>query len=262
MLDEARKRQRRLIAWFDTPLGRSLQAIEANGLREILPTLYGTTAMQLGTFGQHDLMDSCVAPCRVTLDLLATSNGTLVRGEPEALPIESRSVDVAVLPHTLDFCDDPHQVLREVNRVLAPEGHAVILGFNPLSLWGLRRLFTLDRRAPWFARFLPLYRVKDWFALLEFEFAQGKMLYYRPPVQHEGIRDRLRFLDPAGDRWWPLMAAVYMVVAKKRVVGVTPMPLTWKDKEVASVAGAAAPARFGAIRRTRPNHLRVVARRG
>ena len=264
MLDETRKRQRRLVSWFDTPLGRSLQAVEANSLRHVLPPLYGTTAIQLGKLGQHDLMDSCVAPCRITLDLLTTSNGALVRGEPEALPFDTRSVDVAVLPHTLDFCDDPHQVLREVNRVLAPEGHVVILGFNPFSMWGLRRLFTLDRRAPWFGRFLPLSRIKDWFALLEFEFVQGKMLYYRPPVQRDGIRDRLGFLDPAGDRWWPLTAAVYLVIAKRRVAGVTPLPLKWKDKKAINTAAAAAPARYSAVRRQRmrANHLRIVTRRG
>jgi len=264
MLDESHKRQRRLVAWFDTALGRSLQAIEANALRHVLPPLYGTTAIQLGKIGQHDLMDACVAPSRITLDLLAASNGLVVRGEPEDLPFDGRSVDVAVLPHTLDFCSDPHQVLREVNRVLTPEGHAVIFGFNPFSLWGLRRLFTRDRRAPWCARFLSLSRVKDWFALLDFEFTQGKMLYYRPPIQHDGFRDRLRFLEPAGDRWWPLTAAVYLVVAKKRVIGVTPLPLKWKDKAAVNATGAVAPARYSAIRRKRlrASHLRVVVRRG
>jgi len=35
-----------------------------------------------------------------------------------------------------------------------------------------------------------------------------------------------------GDRWWPLMAAVYVVVAKKRVAGVTPLPLKWKKRRL------------------------------
>ncbi len=121
-------------------------------------------------------------------------------------------------------------VLREVHRVLTPEGHIVILGFNPLSLWGLWRLAARRRGIPWCGQFISLLRLKDWLALLDFELTHGSMLYYRPPLQHEGLRDRLYFLEKIGDRWWPLAAAVYLLVAKKRVLGVTPLVPAWRDK--------------------------------
>jgi SAM-dependent methyltransferase len=152
-----------------------------------------------------------------------------------------------ILPHTLDFCDDPHQVLREVSRVLRPEGHVVILGFNPMSMWGFRRLVARrPRPAPWCGKFFRLARIKDWLALLDFETTHGMMLYYRPPLRNEGFMHRLHFLDKMGDRWWPMMAGVYLVVAKKRVVGVTPLPLSWKTNR-AVAAGAAQPAARGMI---------------
>src|SRR4030066_244876 len=149
----------------------------------------------------------------------------------------------AVLPPPLDFCDDPHQVLREVSRVLRPEGHVVILGFNPMSMWGFRRLVARRARAaPWCGKFFRLARIKDWLALLDFETTHGTMLYYRPPLRNEGFMQRLHFLDKMGDRWWPMMAGVYLVVAKKRVVGVTPLPLSWKTKRtVATGAGQPPP---------------------
>ncbi len=239
-----------LRAWFDSPLGRSLQAVEAYNLRAVLPTLYGTVAVQLGSIGKLDLMDACTAPARIVLDVLSNAprNGQVkqttdvglvgaapswVLGTPDALPFDTRSVDVALLPHTLDFSPEPHQVLREVNRCLGPEGHVVILGFNLMSLWGVRRLLTSQPRPmPWRGNFLSLGRIKDWLALLDFEFTHGSMLYYRPPLQRESIMERLYFLDQAGDRWWPLMAAVYLVVAKKRVMGVTPLPVAWKTKRM------------------------------
>lgn len=228
-----------LCRWFDSPLGCSLQAVEANHLRGVLANLYGTVAVQLGRIGRLDLMDACVAPTRIMLDLVAEPRNVLVRGFPELLPFDTKSVDVALLPHTLDFCADPHQVLREVNRILSPEGHVVILGFNPASLWGLRRLFThKPRRAPWCGHFFRLTRVKDWLSLLEFELTHGSMLYYRPPLARESMMERLHFMDKTGDRWWPLVAAVYLVVAKKRVPGVTPLPLKWKTE--AAVGHAAA----------------------
>ena len=233
--------------WFDSPLGQSLQALEAHSLRGVLPNLYGTVAAQLGCIGALDLMDACIAPTRILLDGPAEHGGCVVHGQPEALPFDAKSVDVLLLPHTLDFCVDPHQVLREANRVLRPEGHVVILGFNPVSLWGFRRLFARRPRiAPWSGKFFRLARVKDWLDLLEFETTHGMMLYYRPPLRNEGVMHRLHFLDKMGDRWWPMMAAVYLIVAKKRVLGVTPLPLAWKTKRIAG-RGAVEPAARGMV---------------
>lgn len=224
--------RRRLCAWFDTPLGRSLQATEAHQLRAVWPQLYGTVAVQLGHIGRHDLLEGVIAPTRILLDVPDShdfNNVAPVYGVADALPFETRSVDLVLLPHTLEFSPDPHQVLREVQRVLAPEGHVVILGFNPFSCWGLRRLFLHKQgRAPWCGRFLPLARVKDWLALLEFEPTQGKMLYYRPPFASDRLRERLFFLEKAGDRWWPMAGGVYLLVAKKRVPGMTALRPVWK----------------------------------
>jgi len=131
--------------------------------------------------------------------------------------------------------------------VLRPEGHVVILGFNPMSLWGFRRLTARRPRvAPWCGKFFRLSRIKDWLALLDFETTHGTMLYYRPPLRNEGFMHRLHFLDKMGDRWWPMMAGVYLVVAKKRVVCVTPLPLSWKTKRVVGRA-ATQPAARGMI---------------
>lgn len=245
--DSCSRQRRQLRQWFDSPLGRSLQAQEAQHLRAALPNLYGTVAAQLGQIGKLDLMDACIAPTRILLDDHGGSDGCRVRSIPEELPLDTKSADVMLLPHTLDFCADPHQVLREVSRVLRPEGHVVILGFNPVSLWGFRRLTARrPRAAPWSGKFFRLSRIKDWLALLDFETTHGTMLYYRPPLRNEGLMHRLHFLDKMGDRWWPMMAGVYLVVAKKRVVGVTPLPVTWKTKRAVGRA-ATQPAARGMI---------------
>lgn len=228
--------------WFDQPLGRTLQAVEASHLRLVLPSLYGTVALQLGRIGKLDLMDACVAPTRIVLDTVPGESGCRVAGEADALPFDQKSLDVVILPHTLDFARDPHQVLREVHRVLRPEGHVILTGFNPFSLWGLWRLAgRRSKRPPWCANFFALSRIKDWLALLEFEPTQGRMLYYRPPLQNENLMDRLHFLDKVGDRWWPLAAAVYLMVAKKRVFGMTPLRPVW-EKNKAKGRTAATPA--------------------
>jgi SAM-dependent methyltransferase len=245
-----------VLAWFDSPLGRSLQAVEAHRLRTALPGLYGCNALQLGRIGKMDLLDASVAPTRIIVDaagfrpgapssasrhaeqMLTGSRTSIVCAEPDALPLDGCSIDLALLPHTLDFAADPHPILREVSRVLRPEGHVVILGFNPMSLWGLRRLLApRSAGVPWCAHFFRLARVKDWLALLDFEFMYGSMLYYRPPMKRENSMDRFYFMEKAGDRWWPMMAAVYLIIAKKRVFGMTPLPVSWKVTKTPRLIG-------------------------
>ena len=49
----------------------------------------------------------------------SSANETVIVAEPRQLPIVSDAIDAVILPHTLDFSPDPHQVLREVERELA-----------------------------------------------------------------------------------------------------------------------------------------------
>ena len=238
--------RRAVRAWFDGPLGRSVLTIEAQGLRAILPSLYAATALQLGNIGEVDLLAGSNAPTRIVFDVCGAAGGAGVRGVPEALPFASKSANLILLPHTLDFAADPHQVLREVDRVLMPEGHIIIVGFNPLSLWGLWRLFLFrDDAVPWCAHFLRLMRVKDWLALLDLEPVFGTMLYYRPPIERARMRERLAFMERAGDRWWPLSAGVYLLVARKRELTLTPVRPRWTRRRALSGRMSQPAARVG-----------------
>jgi SAM-dependent methyltransferase len=145
------------------------------------------------------------------------------------LPFESQSLDLLLLPHVLEFSANPHQVLREAERVLRPEGRLVLAGFNPRSLWGLaHRLQGGERGYPWNGSFLNISRVKDWMVLLGLEVAAGSMCCYRPPINRENWLRRLRFMEPAGDRWWAMGGGVYFLQAVKRVQGMHIILPQWK----------------------------------
>ncbi len=236
----------RLAEWLGGPLGESLQALEAHRLREVLPALPGTFAVQLGWFGRRDLLESSPTAVHVLIDPQGVSSGgQCLQAMPEALPLDGKSVQVVLLPHTLDMSRDPHQLLREAHRVLVPEGYVVVVGFNPFSLWGLRRLIPGARaRLPWCAGWIGVRRLKDWLSLLDFELTHGSMLYYRPPLTRQRLMDRLFFLERIGDRWWPLAAAVYVVVAKKRTPGLTPITPALRRSRVRAVSQTAG-ARYG-----------------
>jgi SAM-dependent methyltransferase len=154
-----------------------------------------------------------------------------------------------VLPHTLEIARDPHLALREVDRVLMPEGRVVVVGFNPMSLWGLRQKLGRARRRvlrggtrelylPAAGEFIGFRRLRDWLRLLSFEVEAGRFGCYLPPVESETWMRRFGWMDGAGERWWPPFGAVYFVVAVKRVHGMRLVGLLRDQRPAVSRAPA------------------------
>ena len=139
------------------------------------------------------------------------------------MPFASQSLDLVVLPHVLEFSGSPHQVLREVERVLIPEGRLIICGFNPASLWGVRQMtgrWTGATYLPREGEFISVPRLKDWLKLMNMEVNTGHFGCYAPPCRSDKWLQRFSFLEKAGGRWWPFLGAVYIIEAVKRVKGV------------------------------------------
>jgi SAM-dependent methyltransferase len=172
-------------------------------------------------------------PCRLRCDDNHTGKGVVtLQANPHALPFASASMDLVILPHLLEFHDSPHQILREVERVLVPEGSVIVTGFNPFSFWGVRRRFTrtADAAAPWRGQYLSVHRLKDWFALLGLEPHRGSFGCYAPPFSLENRLQRWRFIELAGNRWWPYGGATYIIQAVKRVHGMRLIMPTWRER--------------------------------
>lgn len=215
-------------AWLETPQGRYVQEWEQRKFDLLVADIFGFNALQLG-FTQLDYLRANRMPFRFRC--CGTGAGVEVRSDAHHLPFATNSIDLVVLPHILEFDPHPHQILREVERVLVPEGNVVVAGFNPYSLWGLRRL--LAGRAgepPWQGHYLSVPRLRDWFALLGFETRGGAFGCYAPPVQQEKWLQRWHFMEPAGDRWWPVMGGVYVVQAIKRQHGMRLIMPKWRDR--------------------------------
>jgi SAM-dependent methyltransferase len=157
--------------------------------------------------------------------------------DARALPFFEESLDLVVLPHTLEFSPDPHACLREVARVLVNEGRVVISGINPLSLWGARqwrghlwrRLGGGDLYLPEQGEFISPWRVADWLRLLGF--AVGPVHYgcWRATARTQRGMARLAWMDDWGERLWPVLGAAYCVTAVKRTASVTLMGKPWRE---------------------------------
>lgn len=231
---------RELNEWTGTTLGQALIRQEREQLDSMLTKLYGPIAIQYGAPNFSQFLQSSNAIRRIhslsgRMSQEPTLSGALLYSLPSAMPLSAKSVNLLILPHVLEFSTDPHQILREAERVLVPEGHLVLICFNPNSLWGIRRsiggIVKKESPAPWNGRFFGLSRVKDWLSVLGFEVVSGSSVCFVPPAKSSNVRARLRFLDKAGARWWPMWAAVFILVVRKREIGLTPLVVGWTRRK-------------------------------
>ena len=269
-----------LTEWLQTPAGRYVLDWEQQHLDAAVADLFGYHALQLGlpellalrgnrmphrwlATDSVQVADAALARKPVAVDPFAdTDPAPLVMAEValhcdfDALPFDSQSLDLVVLPHALELARDPHLALREVERVLVPEGRVVIVGFNPASLWGLRQRLGRLRRVPSgmprrsflpdAGEFIGYRRLRDWLRLLSFEVEAGRFGCYRPPVASKRWLERFDWTESVGERWWPVFGAVYFVVAVKRVRGMRLVGLVRERRPVARAAPAVVASRHDA----------------
>ena len=254
-----------LTDWLKTPPGEYLLAWERERFDEVVADIFGYHALQLGLQEMDTLRSNRMPHQWLALDSiqnttvnapdkilnlssepLQSSRQVALLTHSAALPFPANSLDLVVLPHTLELSHDPHATLREVERVLVPEGRVVISGLNPASLWGLRQHRAhLCQRLGFGKLFLPEHgdfighwRLRDWLRLLSFEVESAQFGCYRPAIDNARWLGRFAWMDAAGARWLPIFGAVYFLVATKRVRGVRLLEPAWKDRATRAPAPA------------------------
>ncbi|MDQ2779260.1 MAG: class I SAM-dependent methyltransferase [Pseudomonadota bacterium] len=271
-------------SWLQSAPGRYLLEWEQDRLDHAVADAFGFHALQLGLPEMSGLRanrmlhrwvasNSLILPQGLppspapdaAFDTQPLSQAVSLHCEFDALPFPDASIDLVVLPHALELARDAHQTLREVERVLVPEGRIVVTGFNPASLWGLRQRAGRVRRGAGFGRsaslflprageFLGYWRLRDWMRLLGFEVEVGRFGCWRPPLRSDQWLQRFAWVDPLGDRWWPVLGSVYFMVAVKRVRGMRLVGLMPTPKRASRAAPAVATQRGPVNETVRTEH--------
>lgn len=240
------------LAWLNTQTGRNLLREEVRQVRRALDGIFGDQLVQLGAWGDPGLFRRLARTRRAAVLADRPIPGADAVVAPDALAIASDSVDAVLLPHTLELAPDPHALLREVDRILRPDGNLVVLGFNPWGWWGLRHLLSRQGFPPGAERLVSDGRLSDWLRLLEFKIHHAAFYYYVPPLirgaaPRHGRAHRAEEAShpghPLGERLSaPLaqglglvrrvsaFAGCYVLVARKHVYTVTPIRLAWKRR--------------------------------
>jgi SAM-dependent methyltransferase len=214
-------------------LGQALLQAETEQLSQMLTYHFGKHALLIGVAEQNCLLQSTVIPCKSILaPPMHQNRGKQVSIEADlfALPITTGSVDLVLLPHTLEFIANPRQVLLEACRIIKPEGLIAICGFNPYSTWGLAKLLARSNQAPWMGSFIKPGQIKNWLGLADFVMDMQTKILYHPPLNYPRLYKRNSVIDYFLKHCLPFSGGVYLLVARAKVIPLTPIKLKWTQQ--------------------------------
>lgn len=220
--------------WFLTEHGKALCRAEAVVLAQILPQYFGYHLLQIGGPVLNDIIkDTPIRHHTYCSDrILSGFNGDYVQSDLIELALLPESVDVVIMPHSLEFHQNPETLLAQAYLSLMPEGHLIVIGFNPLSLWGVGKLLGDHQQMPWQSYFYRCSKLTKILQQLGCDIVQQTSVLYRPPVNDSKLFQRLLFMEAVGQLLWPSCGAAYIIVARKRVATLTPMSVSFVNKSV------------------------------
>lgn len=222
--------------WLETGIGIALLREESRQVAGAFENIFGDQFLQIGSWGDAALFRRYARTRRYAVVAAKRGPGVDFVSVPEDLAVATDSIDAVFLPHILDYTEDPHAVLREVDRVLRPDGHVVISGFNAWGWWGLRHYLSGGRFPAGAQRMVSEYRLRDWLNLLDYHVEPARFYHTVAPVDRvfgpagsagseavdEGGGEARAWLEsPARFGHWHPLAGCYLIVARKEVFTMT-----------------------------------------
>jgi len=226
-LPEPAEMQMLLAQWLQTPLGQRLLEAEKAQLDAVLNRIFGYHILQISSSNEASLLAESPVGHKIRFAPEYVAGVKQPVADAESLPLASGTVDAVLIHHALDFTPNSHQLLREATRVIMPGGRLLIIGFNPISPWGLRKYLRWNNKTPWNARFISSLRVTDWLKLLEFHVEKVSHGAYLLPINNAGMVSHADTFERLGSRFFNPLGAFYLIIASKQVIPVTPVTRRW-----------------------------------
>lgn len=211
--------------WFQTPPGSRLLALEKQQLARMLGHQFGDLLVQLG--GPLDGLFT--SPSSIVHRITIGQGACPIRGIPyvtadyNELPLRPDSIDIVICMHVLEFMEDPSLLLDQIYQALVPQGQVLIIGFNPMSLWGLAQYFKNSKEFPWGGKFHSQMHIKALLQKTGFSLLAKKTVCFRPPIINRKIWQSLLVMEPLGQFLLPDLGGVYFLSARKKVFGMNPI---------------------------------------
>ena len=220
--------------WFKTPLGAALLRAEKRLIMRRLEHCFGDRLLQMSINDELNICAGNRLQHAFTLSPKVATNHAQASCNFEALALPEDSIDVVVLHHVLEFCADPHQVLREVKRVLIPNGKLFVISINPFSPLAARfTLAVMIGQQHFLRQSIGSHRLHDWLELLEMPTLGWQNGFHQLPINNDKFLSwQSKFADFSQKHSMP-MGGVFMLEAVKQIHGMTaikPKRMAWRPE--------------------------------
>lgn len=203
---------------FNSAIGQTIFQCETQIAERLVPRIHYQRCVQVEGPSHLHYFDSftSVSKYRVSQELNRRLEYSIV-GVGECLPFGAESIDYLFLPHVLDFCDRPEELLQETTQCMTVDGVLLITGFNPRSMLALLKRFKrIESLVPSTVKFYSVHQIRQWLSLLGFEIFAAEFGFFRPPFRQHYRLKRLEKWEIAGARWWPTLGSVYVLAARRQ----------------------------------------------
>lgn len=203
---------------FNSAIGQAIFQCETQIAERLVPRIHYQICVQVEGPSHLHFFDSItsISKCRVSRELNRRLDYSIV-GVGEHLPFGAESIDYLFLPHVLDFCDKPEELLQEAAQCMTANGVLLITGFNPRSMLALLKRFKrIENLVPSTVKFYSVHQVRHWLSLLGFEIFAAEFGFFRPPFRRRSRLKRLEKWEIAGARWWPALGSVYVLAVRRQ----------------------------------------------
>ena len=218
--------------WLVKPfLGTALARAEREVLTKLLVNHYGKHAVLIGVPNQMPLLQEThfSSPTLISPLLAHGLENNAIESDLHELPSLSGSVDLVLLPHTLEFVENPRQLIAEACRIIKPEGLIVLIGFNPYSSWGLAKKMPHFNAVPWNGQFIAAKNLQTWLRLADFEIETSQSFFVRPPIGDVNWFEKLHWMETLLHPF-PFLGAVNVLMGRAKVTPLTPIRMKWKQQ--------------------------------
>jgi len=214
-----------IAAFYGTRAGRVARRAIGGKLASIWPRLQGLRLLGFGFTTPFLALlgaERAIAAAPAGMGALAWpgERTASLECEEDALPFADALFDRALIVHGLERAEALRPLLRQLWRVLAPDGRLLVVAPNRASLWAQVETTPFGHGRPFSRRQLDLI-LRD--AL--FEPVRWERALYAPPLATRFLARHGGGWERAGSLAFPALCGVHVVEAKKSIYAMTPLPL-------------------------------------
>ena len=220
----------RLANFYDSPIGLVTRRLVQRRLRGLWPDTRGGRILGYGFAIPY--LRAFALEAERTIALLPEQQGAMrwpldrsltALGEEHSFPFPEALFDRVLIVHGIETAESARALMRQVWRVMAPEGRLLVVAPNRASLWA-----QVDRSP--FAYGRPFSRAQLDRLLREAMFVpeHWDTALLLPPLKSRRFIGTGAVWERAGRLLWPGLAGLHLVEASKSLYAAIPVPAAAK----------------------------------